>query len=165
MKTGCILARGIFGLLFLTGVFGCLINPALATDLPPYGGGGGGQFRSECAPGWFLVGAKVRYGAFLDQIQIQCSSLDAATGSTGLIVPVAPPYGGGGGGGPVTKTCDPNYIVVGAGIQLFSNQRYVKTLDLQCRNAISGVHYLLANVGAPSSLFADVVQTARPVKQ
>jgi hypothetical protein len=161
MKTGCFVVRRIFSLVFLVfiGAVGSLTSPALATDIPPYGGPGGGEFRSECAPGWFLVGAKVRYGAFLDQIQIECTSLDAATGSTGLIVPIAPPVGGGGGGGPAVKDCIPNYVVVGAGIQLFSNQRYVKTLDLQCKNVISGVQYLLANVGAPSSLFADVFQT------
>ncbi len=126
-----------------------------ATEFTPSGSSGGNAFRDDCPAGQFVVGARYRSGAWLDQFAILCAPVDAA-GMTGAPTPGTP--FGGGGGGPGEKVCNPGYIVTGALILLHPGNQFVHMMDLNCRSTVSTARYSLTNVGSPSSLFGDVGQ-------
>ncbi|WP_205042042.1 CAP domain-containing protein [Rhodoligotrophos defluvii] len=122
------------------------------TEFPPHGGPGGGDFREECPSGEYLVGARYRSGLWLDQISIICAPIDAA-GLTGQHSHGSPV--GGNGGAPGEKWCNPGHTIVGGGILLRSDNRYVRMIDFRCKATTSDAGYLLANVGAPASIFPE----------
>src|SRR5882724_8150719 len=57
-----------------------VIDGAAAKDWPPVGGSGNDSKRDKCKPGEYLVGVKVKSGAWVDQMYIICSTVrDGAT--------------------------------------------------------------------------------------
>jgi uncharacterized protein YkwD len=126
-----------------------------ATEFAPSGSPGGNAFREECPPGQYVVGARYRSGAWLDQISITCAPVDA-TGMTGQHW-----HGstfGGNGGNPDEKSCNPGHIVGSAAILLHSGNQFVHMMDFGCRSTTSTSGHGLLNIGAPSSLFGVIDQ-------
>jgi hypothetical protein len=87
-----------------------LADPMFEIDVG--GGSGGGAFRDECPAGSVAVGFRGRAGAYIDQIQLSCSSLNG-DGSLGGGNVAAGPHHGGGGGGDFDESCDTGQVLVG----------------------------------------------------
>lgn len=106
--------------------------PALAAkEYAPVGGGGDSSARDVCPAGQFLIGMRVRSGAWMDQMSITCGAINPdgsiGTQSNG-------PTRGGNGGGPSQGTCGAGKIVSGLGMLFTEGNRQVLTIDLNCRS-------------------------------
>lgn len=124
-----------------------------ATSFPPYGGPGGSEFRRDCPPGEYLIGASFRFLTVLNSLTIFCAPVDSS-GLTGQHT-LAPLAGGSGGLFWNRLLCHPGHVVSGAGILLKHDAPYVQMMDLSCKATTSNASYTLANVGAPASVFPD----------
>ena len=94
---------------------------------PAIGGSGDADVVDECPQGQYLVGFKGRSGAWIDQIQIVCSSLAASGHRVGTLF--YGPNRGGTGGAPSEMTCDSGYV----GTQLyFAGDRQILWVELFC---------------------------------
>ncbi|NYH99947.1 CAP domain-containing protein [Cupriavidus plantarum] len=102
-----------------------------ARDFAAVGAQGDFAARDACPAGQFLVGMRVRSGAWMDQISITCAPV-APNGDVG-----APWFGttrGGNGGGPSERTCGAGKIVGGIGLLFTDGNRQVLTIDVSCRS-------------------------------
>lgn len=92
---------------------------AIGADTRAYGGNGGGQYRTTCGHGAFLVGIAGRSGDWVDAITPICSSWDAATKSIGS--PVQGPTEGGAGGSPGSVLCPRGTAIKGMQVVAIDN--------------------------------------------
>ena len=117
--------------------------PAAATDTRSYGGNGGGQFRTVCGRGAFLVGIAGRNGSWVDAIRPICADWDPATKSRGT--PVEGPMSGGSGGGAASLMCPQGTAIKGVEVVAIDNGgqvlvRYVQPRCLVISQEPSGAY-------------------------
>ncbi len=105
------------------------VDPTLGTLLPSVGGGGGTAFFDACPIGYVGTGLNIRYGNWLDQIQLICRklNLDGTLGATATT-----PARGGGGGVPATGHCANNQIMAG---QMFHASTWISRVGTPCATA------------------------------
>ena len=110
-----------------------------------YGGTGDASVVDECSPRRYLVGVKVRVGAWMDQIQIICQ-LRGRFLSTSSPTPPR----GGTGGGPVIVQCPTGTWVVGAHWYI-TEGRQILSLELTCANLVRGSERIVRVSGSGRS--------------
>jgi hypothetical protein len=110
-----------------------------------YGGSGDAGVVDECSARRFLVGVRVRVGAWMDQIQIICQLR-----GTFLSTSSPTPPRGGTGGGPVTLQCPSGTWVVGAHWYITAG-RQVLSLELTCANLQRGSERIIRVNGSGRS--------------
>lgn len=143
-------------------VYGLRSVPAHAQargkEFAPVGAKGDGPYTARCRSG-YLIGLKVRSGAWIDQLTIICAEV-SANGSLGP-QRMGEPHGGGGGGDNPPKTCRPGEIVFAMGFLHTAGNRQVERFVFYCRPTTSNVPkrpdgFEIGNAQRP--VFADPVQ-------
>jgi uncharacterized protein YkwD len=104
-----------------------------AQTIAPAGASGEHQDSDKCQGSSFLVGFVVRSGDWLNQIAIICSPVDA-NGKTGA-PNFGPLRGGNGGSPPHNVTCQVNDVAVGVILHFMPDNRRVRGIGLDCKNA------------------------------
>ena len=107
---------------------------AKGKEFPPVGAGGDGPFTARCSSG-FLIGLKVRSGAWIDQLTIICADV-SPDGSLGP-QRMGQPHGGGGGGDNPPKTCRSGEIIFAMGFLHTAGNRQVERFGFRCRPTTS----------------------------
>jgi len=131
-----------------------VIDGAAAKDWPPVGGSGNDSKRDKCKPGQYLVGVKVKSGAWVDQMYIICSTVrDHATFGRDY----GTPRGGTGGGPPVETYCAADEIIRGMGLIMTAGNRQVQMFQFNCVNMKTGQRHNL-DAGAKSTVFPAINQ-------
>jgi len=129
---------------------GCCAAPAAAlTQIPAFGGKGGGPFRSTCS-GDVAVGIYVRAGAWIDAIGLKCASFDAASGR--FRRPAwNKAFDGGYGGSPQTALCPGESYVSGLKLGFtreVSEPKYIDYVEVACTPVGGGeVHRICLQSG------------------
>ncbi len=125
---------------------GLLSTSALADDVGPYGGGGGGDFRSECRPGHALIGINLRSGTALDAVVAICIPLNQEKTEWGGEAYEPTQYWGGGGGGYQKAACNPGDVVTK--LRVFrgpwNDIVVVKGFTITCKDLGSDYSYVVA---------------------
>lgn len=106
-------------------------GPASAKSYANVAGGvGDASAPEECGAGQYLVGVRIRSGAWWDQVTIAC----AAPLANGTFGPLAfgTPRGGTGGGEPTLYRCADNEVVISANLQFTAGNRQVAHAILNC---------------------------------
>ncbi|MDF0644434.1 MAG: hypothetical protein P0111_10410 [Nitrospira sp.] len=125
-------------------VLGLCARPALATDLPVYGGLGGNDFRAECPKGSYLVGLAGRTGEWVDRIAPVCAPWVAARQAFGA-PSVGPSHGASTGGQERHKSCWNEfvgrvYVVQSWKIDVLrSDNHYVQRIKAYCASMLPSV--------------------------
>lgn len=116
----------------LTGVFA--VTASEARDAGSLGGGGGGEFRSQCPANtaWFAYAGF--YGTALDGIRPHCTVIQPNKTTLG---DTQPKYQGGQGGGLIQRTCPANSVVTALRVWMEANKLVAK-IDLTCTNLLDG---------------------------
>ncbi|MEZ5669277.1 MAG: hypothetical protein R3F55_17945 [Alphaproteobacteria bacterium] len=134
------LACAIAGAFSATTLFATHVH---ARDVGPFGGGGGGNFRSECRPNDVLIGVNLRSGTALDAVVAICTPLNAerTEWAGGAYEPTQ--YWGGGGGGYQKVACQPGDVVqaLSSSYGPWSELTIVKHISIQCRDLGSDYTY------------------------
>jgi hypothetical protein len=133
-----------------------LTIPVAGREFPPFGASGDAGFRDVCPPRQYLVGLRVRSGAWVDQMSITCAPLDA-DGTLGDLFQ-GPSRGGDTGGGPVVKTCN-NGIVTGMGLHMTAGNRQVREFVLNCISAATYNNQGTISIGNSVAAFPSIRQT------
>jgi hypothetical protein len=157
--------RAALGWLLLLCV-GAVLAPAPARaglEHPPFGGPGGGPFRSECPPWSYVVGLAGGMGAWLDSIQPLCAPLQPLEQRIGPGTP-AGQRAGGSGGAPFSLACPVGYALGRWRFDMVVNSdiewTFVNALQLECRLVGSPGQTYSAQVGdygAPLSMDVAVI--------
>lgn len=116
----------------LTAVFA--VRASEARDAGSLGGGGGGEYRSQCPSGhaWFAyIG---NYGTALDGVRALCTSVQPDKTTTGT---AETDYHGGSGGSRIQRTCPANSVVTALRVWMESN-KLVAQINLICTNLQTG---------------------------
>lgn len=116
----------------LTGLFA--VTASEARDAGALGGGGGGEYRSQCPANtaWFAyVG---NYGSALDGIRALCTTVQPNKTTTGTI---ETDYHGGSGGSRIRRTCPPNSVVTALRVWM-DIHKDVTEIDMTCTNLQDG---------------------------
>jgi hypothetical protein len=131
---------------------------ATAREFAPVGGSGDFSARDMCPDGQYLIGMKIRSGAWMDQISITCGPVkpDGTIGAQWR-----GPVRGGNGGGPSEGTCAASRIVSGLGLLFTEGNRQVLTIDLSCRSTTgpSRSNFRLGQEPPGFSRFPTEIQT------
>jgi uncharacterized protein YkwD len=106
---------------------------AEAQTIAPVGASGDHQNPDKCLGASDLVGFVVRSGGWLNQIAIICSPVDN-NGKTGMPV-FGPLRGGNAGAPPKNVTCAVNEVAVGLILHFMPDNRRVRGIGLDCKNA------------------------------
>jgi uncharacterized protein YkwD len=106
---------------------------ARAQSMKAVGASGDHQSPDKCQGPTFLVGFVVRSGDWVNELAIICSPVDGS-GRTGAPW-FGPLRGGNGGSPPHNVTCQVNEVAVGLIIHLTSDNRRVRGIGLDCKNA------------------------------
>jgi len=131
-----------------------MIEGVAAKDYPPVGASGNDSKRDKCKPGQYLVGVKVKSGAWVDQMYIICSTVrDGATFGTDY----GTPRGGTGGGPPIETYCAPDEIIRGMGLIMTAGNRQVQMFQFNCVNMKTSQRHNL-DAGAKSTVFPSINQ-------
>jgi hypothetical protein len=110
-----------------------VLPTASAKTFPPYGARGDASFSDTCPAGQYLVGLRVRSGAWIDQMAISCRSL---TGNVGG--PFYGPARGGNGGEPSEEHCPAGQVVNYMAFGLTAGDRQVNHFFLECISVTEG---------------------------
>jgi hypothetical protein len=131
----------------LTGLFA--VTASEARDAGALGGGGGGEYRSQCPSGhaWFSYIGNA--GTALDGIRALCTSVQPDKTTTGT---AETDYHGGSGGSRIQRTCPANSVVTALRVWMEAN-KLVAEIDLTCTNLQTGAVIVQdgRNVGRPIS--------------
>ncbi|MCX5521109.1 CAP family protein [Kaistia defluvii] len=127
------------------------------TTIPPFGGVGDHDDTDMCPNGSYLIGAKIRSGAWLDQMALTCAPVDNMTGATGASKDVLPPRGGSGGG-ESSGTCLPGFIIHGVGMLMTPGDRQVRLMIFNCVSTTSADRHNL-DLGNNAPVFPNIVQS------
>lgn len=117
-----------------------------ATTFPPFGASGDASFSDTCPAGEYLVGLRVRSGAWLDQMAISCRSLTGDLGG-----PYYGPARGGNGGAPSEGHCPGGYIIHSMRIRMTPGNRQVVNFTFYCELATDWHKKSIFDVGSKSS--------------
>lgn len=122
-------------------IFALLVSgmPLAAKDFPIQGGPGGGVFRDGCPGGRWIVGFKLRSGAWVDSVTPVCADFDSRRG----VFTSRAPQGtwGGQGGGPQEGYCPSDRYVSGIKFGFTrdgTRPKFVDFVELTCRPVASG---------------------------
>jgi hypothetical protein len=116
--------------LLLALVAGLCPTPPSAKTFPPYGASGDASFSDTCPAGEYLVGLRVRSGAWLDQMAISCRSLTGDLGG-----PYYGPARGGNGGGPSEGHCKGGSVIQSMRFTMTPGNRQVVNFTFFCHMA------------------------------
>lgn len=114
-----------------------------ARDAGPHGGGGGGNFRSECRPNDALIGVNLMSGAALDAVVSICIPLNPERTEWAGQAYEPTQYWGGPGGGYQKIACQPGDVVRALRIASgpWSELTIVKHIAIECRDLGSSHTY------------------------
>src|SRR6185295_3473872 len=112
------------------------VTASEARDAGSLGGGGGGEFRSQCPPNtaWFAYTG--HRGTALDGIRPRCTVIQPNRTTLGDTV-AGIKYQGGQGGDPIQRTCPVSTIVTALRVWIEANKLVAK-IDLTCTNLQNG---------------------------
>jgi jacalin-like lectin domain-containing protein len=110
------------------------VTASEARDAGSLGGGGGGEFRSQCPSGhaWFAYIGNA--GSALDGIRALCTSVQPDKTTTGT---AETDYHGGSGGSRIQRTCAANSVVTALEVYIEAN-KLVAHINLFCTNLQTG---------------------------
>lgn len=100
---------------------------------PPHGGRGDAAFEDRCPHGRYIVGLRVRSGAWMDQLTVICSAV-SSEGRTSGNQYLRPR--GGLGGGQSERNCAPDHVTNHIKFRMTRGDRQVKSMTVECRRAI-----------------------------
>ncbi len=123
------------------------VAPASAKSFANMAGGvGDATAPEECEAGKYLVGVKLRSGAWWDQLTIACAAprADATFGPLAF----GTPRGGTGGGEATLYLCPDNEVVIGANVEFTEGNRQVAHAVLNC--ASEETLQYRQSIGAPA---------------
>lgn len=158
-------------------LFVLLAAPCVAntTELPEQGGNGGERFRSECAPGSFLIGMQARHGDWIDQVRPVCATVDENM-VRGPGVPLADLFGGQGGDSFSATQCEDGLGMAGMSVSMITdpgfgrNTGVVHSIRWSCHSVIPpyaapearyGVRSIQANTRRNSDILFDETSDSR----
>ena len=149
-----LIRKAIFGLPIAM-VFFCA-GAIEAAPLPAIDGGSGdASFEDRCPPGKYLVGLKIRSGAWIDQLTTVCAFVEA---NGYLSAAIDGPARGGNGGGPAGNSCSQGQVISRMWVSFTAGNRQVKNFRFACRsttNSTPSAGFAIGNgdpgtAGAPS---------------
>jgi hypothetical protein len=137
------LATTSFASLFAAVVLIAGLSPAISRLIEPFGARGDASHQDSCPPGQYLTGARVRSGAWVDQVSIRCQPLSGNTSSV-----FYGPARGGNGGGPGEGHCPDGNMIRWMFLDMTAGNRQVMRFVFRCEVPTDRSKFFALRVGS-----------------